>query len=112
MLDKTAPTVDALPPTSEAHVFRTDNRGATPDTLIQSLEETLESLPATKSVYVTDLVTETTAASNPLHITISNGDTIERFFKALPPPTEWIGIDGRRIARYDAPMLRNYLAEK
>jgi hypothetical protein len=96
---------------SAAHVFRVDYRGATPEKLVQSLGETLKSLPGTKSVYVTDLVTDTSATSNPLHIDISNGDTIERFFKALPPPTEWLTIDGRRVARYDPQMLQKYLSK-
>jgi hypothetical protein len=91
---------------SEAHVFRADFRGATPATLVQSLKETLDSFPQTRSVYVTDLITDTTTASNPLHIVMPNADIIESFFKMLPRPAEWLTIDGRRLARYDAPTLR------
>jgi hypothetical protein len=97
---------------SEAHVIRADSRGATPETIVQSLKEALDSMPNPGSVYLTDLVTDTTSTSNPLHIAISNGETIERFVNELPPPTEWISIDGRRLARYDAQMLRAYLAHK
>jgi hypothetical protein len=91
---------------SEARVFRVDYRGATPATLAQSLKETLDSFPQTRSVYVTDLITETNSASNPLHIVMPNADIIASFFKMLPPPTEWITVDGRRLARYDAATLR------
>ena len=97
---------------SNARLFRADSRGGSAAALVQALREDLDSYPDTRSVYVTDLVTDTTTLWNPLHTSRWNDETIERFFKDLPTPTEWISVDGRRLARYDAPSLRAYLTAK
>ena len=93
---------------SDARVFRADFP-TTLEMLQQAFKDTLDAYPATRSVYMTDLVTDTTVRSNPLNATRSNDEIIELFFKGLPPPKEWLTVDGRRLARYDAASLRAYL---
>jgi len=95
----------------DARVFRVDVFDHTQPALEQGLRHDLDAHPDTKSVYLTDLVTDPTARSK-LRGPMPEDGVLERFSKDLPPPAEWIVIDGSRLARYDAPRLHAYLLEK
>jgi hypothetical protein len=95
---------------SDARLFRTDYYSASPQLLRLSFKHALDAAPTIRSVYVTDLVTDTTATSNPLHVRLPNGGILEQFFQSLPPPNAWISVDGRRLGRYDAVSLRAHLS--
>jgi hypothetical protein len=96
---------------SDARVFRVDGADHTQSALEQALRYDLDAHPDTKSVYLTDLVTDATARSK-LRAPTPEDTVLERFSKDLPPPAEWIVINGSRLARYDAPRLHAYLSEK
>jgi hypothetical protein len=95
----------------DARVFRVDVFDHTQSALEQGLLNDLDAHPDTKSVYLTDLVTDATARSS-LRSLQPNDDVLEQFSKDLPPSGEWIEISGSRLTRYDAQRLHAYLLEK
>lgn len=94
---------------STARVFDVNRHGVLAREMLLSLGEELDARPETRSVFVTDMVMNSTSGLS--GFSPARDAVVGEFSRSLPPPAEWFAVEGGKLARFEAAALRGTLSK-